>query len=232
LHLTDTCPLLGPLLADEDPDVQLAAARALSRRRDRQAAALLIGAIETGALPPERIVERVSERWAVPALLESLRRARARPAGDAGAAVVPLGASLAQALGLAGATEAESDLIGLLRGGGFEERISAARALAAVGGQRSLAGLIDALENDEWQVRGQAASALGAQPGPDAVRALTGAMSDRSWWVRANAGRALRALAEPGVAALRETASSSKDAFARDRAREELAVAELEGLAA
>ena len=228
LQLADVCELVGPVLEDPDPDVKLAAVRALALRRDRRAAELLIEALETGAIPPARIVERIGHPWAVPSLLQALRR----PRGPEASPRAGVRASLAQALGLAGAAEAERDLVALLHRGCPEERTSAARALAAVGGRSAVPALSEALQDEHWPVRAQAATALGALGSVDTVPAVAVGLTDSNWWVRANAGRALRALGEPGVSALRWTAASDVDRFAQDRAREELAKVEIAGIAA
>ena len=53
--------------------------------------------------------------------------------------------------------------------------------------------------------------------------ALAAVLDDSAWWVRANAATSLRALGQPGHLAL-EHALDHPDRFARDRAREALAM--------
>jgi HEAT repeat protein len=48
-------------------------------------------------------------------------------------------------------------------------------------------------------------------------------LDDPAWWVRANAAASLRALGQPGHQAL-ERALDHPDRYARDRAREALAM--------
>lgn len=222
LRLPDTAELAGPLLSDPDPDVQLAAVRALAVRADRETAQLLIAALRDGEIPAARVIERVAAPWAAVALTSALRAAR-REHADAAS---DFRTSIARALGLTGSADAERDLVALLREGSREERTSAARALGTLA-QDSTAPLLDALQDEEWPVRAQAAKAFGMLRRVEAVDALAMALTDSSWWVRANAGRSLRELGEPGVATLREAARSSTDRFARARAREELGILEL-----
>ena len=53
--------------------------------------------------------------------------------------------------------------------------------------------------------------------------ALEAVLDDSAWWVRANAASALRTLGAPGHEAL-ERALDHPDRYARDRAREALAM--------
>jgi HEAT repeat protein len=114
-------------------------------------------------------------------------------------------------------------MIELLRKGSLEERISAARALGSVGGRRSRGELEKALLDEAWPLRAQAARALGAIGIRRSVPALETVLDDPAWWVRANAASALRELGAPGRAAL-ERALDHPDRYARDRAREALAM--------
>jgi HEAT repeat protein len=124
---------------------------------------------------------------------------------------------------VAGDRKAEPALIELLARGSLEERISAARALASVGGRRSRPELERALRDEEWPLRAQAAKALGRIAVKRAVPALEAVLDDPAWWVRANAAEALRQLGDPGRAALERTLDH-QDRYARDRAREALAM--------
>ena len=233
LRLDGVQRLLGPLVGDPDGDVRLVAVRALAELADAPAARVLIDALAAGLLPPERLVERLGAPWAVEPILQRLpepgkpaNHATPIAASPTGAVRRPLRAWLATALGLAADQRAEPALLALLRTGGAEERVSAARALATAGSAEAVPDLRAALADSEWPVRAQAARSLGRLGGADAVPALARLLSDRAWWVRANAAEALRQLGEPGLAALR-AALDHHDRYARDRAREALALQQL-----
>jgi len=130
--------------------------------------------------------------------------------------------ALVRALGHAGDPRAEPAMIDLLQRGSLEERISAARA-GAVGGRRARPELERALADEAWPLRAQAAKALGSIGIKKAVPALEAVLDDPAWWVRANAAAGLRALGAPGHKAL-ERALDHPDRYARDRAREALAM--------
>jgi eukaryotic-like serine/threonine-protein kinase len=83
--------------------------------------------------------------------------------------------------------------------------------------------LLEALQDSVPTVRSQAAKALRGIGSANAVGALERVLSDGDWWVRANAADALRASGPAGMLAL-ECATRSADGFARDRAREALAL--------
>lgn len=215
-----------PLLGDPDPDVRLVACSGLARAATPRAAEILIWALVTRLLPPERIIERLGAPWAVETILSTLRDGPS-PVSAALADVAPSGpeveldASLARALGLARDPRGAPALAELLDSDSVEVRISAARALGRVGGPDCVPALIDALGAEEWPVRAQAAKSLGALGAEDALAPLEDCLSDRAWWVRANAARALRELGEPGLEALRRTLEHD-DRYAADRAREQL----------
>jgi HEAT repeat protein len=172
------------------------------------------------------VIERLGEPWAVGALLQELRILDETGERRSGPRV-----GVARALGMTGDPRAEPALIDLLRRGDIEERISAARALGEVGGPHTRDELERALRDDSWQLRAQAAKALGQVAAMRSVPALEAVLDDPAWWVRANAGTALRALGAPGRAAL-DRALEHEDAFARDRAREALAMDRLAARAA
>ena len=79
------------------------------------------------------------------------------------------------------------------------------------------------IRDRSWPLRAQAAKALGKLAIKRSVPALERVLDDPAWWVRANAAGALRELGEPGHAAL-ERALEHEDRYARDRAREALAL--------
>jgi HEAT repeat protein len=217
-----------PLLGDADADVRLVACSGLARAATPRAAELLIWALVARLLPPERIIERLGEPWAVETILRTLKQGPSRvPGALAGIAPsgreVELDASLARALGLAHDPRGAPALAALLHSDSVEVRISAARALGRVGEPTCLPALIEALSSEAWPVRAQAAKSLGALGAVDALRSLEHCLSDRAWWVRANAARALRELGEPGIGVLRR-ALEHDDRYAADRAREQLAL--------
>lgn len=219
---------ITPLLGDPDPDVQLVACSGLARIGTAQAAEALVWGLITRALPPERIIERLAAPWAVETILLTLRSGPSSPPSFL-TGVTPRGrpaaleASLARALGIAGDSRAEPDLIGLLDADSEEVEVSAARALGRAGRRACVPALIGALESEFWPVRAQAAKSLGALGALEAIGPLVRCLCDSAWWVRGNAARALRELGPPGIEALRQ-ASHHKDPYARDRAREQLAL--------
>lgn len=228
LVLPDASDLVAPLLHDRDGDVRLAAVRALGTVADDAAAHHLIAALRVRDLEPERVIERLGAAWAVPAMLRVLDggwsefpAATRRP--DEPVAWRAVDASLARALGLAADPRAEPALRSLLRTGAVEERIAAARALGSAGSLAAAGDLEAALEDTTWPVRAQAARSLGRLGATDAVPALTPHLSDQAWWVRAAVADALVDLGEPGLAVLHD-ALEHADPYARDRAREALAV--------
>lgn len=219
---------ITPLLGDSDPDVQLVACSGLARIGTAEAAEALVWGLTTRALPPERIIERLAAPWAVETILHTLRSGpSSAPSFLAG--IQPRGrhaaleASLARALGLAGDSRAEMDLVALLHGESEEIQVSAARALGRAGRTACVPALIGTLESDFWPVRAQAAKSLGALGALEAIGPLVRCLSDSAWWVRGNSARALRELGVPGIEALRR-ATHHQDRYARDRAREQLAL--------
>jgi HEAT repeat protein len=209
---------LAPLLRDRDADVRLAACGALAWLATDRAAVALIAALAEGALPPPRLVERLGHPWAADAVIRELL------VGLLDASLAVPRAALAQALGLAGVTKAEAVLLELLRLGVTEERISAARALGSCGTRQAVGPLTRALDDGEWSVRSQAAKSLGLIGDAKVIPALVGLLGDEAWWVRASAAGALRRLGADGLAALQQLAADHIDRFARDRAREALAL--------
>jgi HEAT repeat protein len=220
--------VLTPLLSDPDPDVRLVACAELGGIGTEGAADCLIAALMANALPAERIVERLAGRWALPsmvAVLEEDERARSLAPRDR-PPWVGWRAAVARAIGVAADPRAELTLARMLDSDQKEERVAAARALGPSGSEASVPVLIKALDDPEWEVRAQAARSLAAHPDPGAVPALEARLSDDAWWVRSNAADTLTALGETGVSALRR-ALSHADRFARDRAREALALHQL-----
>jgi HEAT repeat protein len=228
LRLPGSEDVLTPLLSDPDPDVRLVACAELGGNGTDAAADCLIAALMANALPAERIIERLAGRWALPsivAVLEEEQRARALAPEDA-PAWPGWRAAVARAIGVAADPRAELTLARMLDSDQKEERVAAARALGPSGSEASVPVLIRALDDPDWEVRAQAARSLAAHPDPGAVPALEKKLSDEAWWVRSNAADTLAAMGDAGVGALRR-ALSHADRFARDRAREALALHQL-----
>lgn len=218
LRLPDGVARLEHMLDDADPDVRLVTCAGLPLSHRVEAVDALVRALSRRSLAPERVIERLGQPWAVEPLLAALRGL-----DEAGERRAAPRVGIARALGFAGDPRAEPALVGLLTTGSTEERISAARALGSVGGRRSRAALERALGDESWPLRAQAAKALGKIAIKRSVPALEGVLDDPAWWVRANAAGALRELGAPGHAAL-ERALEHEDRYARDRAREALAM--------
>ena len=218
LRLPEGTTRLEPMLDDDDPDVRLVAVAGLPLAEDPEAVPALVRALSKRRLAPERVIERLGQPWAVESLLGQLRAL-----DETGERRAAPRVGVARALGHAGDQRAEPALIELLRKGSLEERISAARALGAVGGRRARPELERALTDEAWPLRAQAAKALGSIGVKRAVPALEAVLDDPAWWVRANAAASLRALGQPGHQAL-ERALDHPDRYARDRAREALAM--------
>jgi HEAT repeat protein len=213
LRLPEAVAPLEPLLDDDDGDVRHAAVRAVGLVATDDAAWALVRALQRGSLAPERLLEHVSERWAVDALLAAyhiIEFAHVR-------------AVLAEALGLAGDPRAGAALAGILPFGSEEERVRCCRALGRAADPAMAPLVAAALQDEAWSVRAQAARALGAMRADDraTVARLAAGLSDPAWWVRANCAEALVAAGPDGRAAL-EAALASDDRFARERAREAL----------
>ncbi len=215
------------LIADDDPDVRLAACRALAGWSTQSAATALIEALDRYDLPSERIVEKLGELWAAPTVSAALRATLKAPDAAPPSAVNRV--QLIRALELSGYQEAEPELLKLLTGGDPEEQISAARALGRGGSRRAIPALLGALESDSWPLRAQAARALGRLAAVEAMPQLAARLSDPAWWVRKQAGRALVILGPAGGYELLADALDHPDPYARDRAAEELRLAVVAG---
>jgi HEAT repeat protein len=213
LRLTGAVAALEELLFDRDPDVQHAALSGVSLTATDAAAWALLRGLCAGALPRERIVERLGHRWAVPALLEVLE------CDELGS----IRGDTAESLGLAGDCRAIVGLVRLLESGGDEERVQACRALRRMASPGLAEDFVRALGDEFWPVAAQAARALQKVGDVGAVPALEAGLASSHWWVRANCAEALVRIRGAGMAALRR-ALDHPDRFARERATEAIAI--------
>ena len=215
LGLSEPIARLAALLEDPDVDARQAACRALGMLASDDAAWVLTRALDGGRVNPDRVLEELERPWAAPVLELAI----------AAPAFAPVRSLLAEALGCAGNASATPALVALLESGSDEERTRACRALARTHSRAGIPALCRALVDTAWQVRAQAALALGAIGRGDqkTVMALEAGLTDPQWWVRANCASALVSIGPKGVAGL-ERALASDDRFARDRAREALAL--------
>lgn len=209
----ESAPDLERMIEDEDREVRLTAARGLARLGTDEAAWALVRALRDDLLPPERILEQLGQPYAAEVLFQALHLEQLE-------AVRP---DIAEALGLAGDTRCIYAIAGIVRFGDIDERIKACRALGRIGRPEVVPILLEALADSSEIVRSQAARALRRIGAPIAVPALEARLADRSWWVRSHSADALRACGPAGRAAL-ERATAAKDPYARDRAREALAL--------
>lgn len=212
---------LAGFLRDPNPTVRLAAVRSLGHQRTSQAATALIDALAHRTLPTPRIVERLAYPWAVPTIVEAL----------AGPGLTPHArAALLQALSISGEPASIDAALRELEEGGDEERIQAARVLARCAGradalQRQVVGDTAARLSDDPlpMLRSLAMTTLATVDHPARIEILTRGAQDRDWFVRRAAARALAATGPEGIARL-EQLSRGMDAFAAERAREQLAL--------
>ncbi|MFN8126992.1 MAG: HEAT repeat domain-containing protein, partial [Candidatus Nanopelagicales bacterium] len=143
-------------MSDKDADVRLVGARSLAIVGTPEAARALIGALRERRMAWERIVERLAAPWALSECLAALAAESARDRPD------PIFRSnLMRTLGLIGSSEADPQLLELLRRGTVEERVNAARALGQAGTAECAVDLEKALTDPADVVRAQAATALG-----------------------------------------------------------------------
>jgi HEAT repeat protein len=219
MKLEDASDLLALLTEDHDGDVRLVSIRGLAAVADRRAAEVMIEALASGHVEPERVIERLANRWAVATILAELASMSSTPA---------VRAALTRSLGIVGDPSAETVLRAMLRTGSMEERVGAARALGTAGTPAAAPDLETALTASEWPVRVQAARSLGLLEVEQAVPALATSLSDDAWWVRSAAAEALASLGEPGRLALR-AAVAGPDRYARERAQEALTMHDLVG---
>ena len=123
LGVVDAACELEPLLDDRNPDVRLAAARAVGQLETREGARALIRALRSGTVEPDRLVEHL----AYPAAVTELLNAFYTPG------FLAIRDLIAEALGLTRSLAGVTALASLLRVGGEEERLRACRALGRIG---------------------------------------------------------------------------------------------------
>ncbi|OLE25393.1 MAG: hypothetical protein AUG44_16120 [Actinobacteria bacterium 13_1_20CM_3_71_11] len=218
LRRRDAVPALCARLADRDPDVRLAAVRALGRIGDPAAAGPLLATL---AIPEPAPVQLVAyalvqlDAGADHALLAGLDHPDPQ-----------VRATVLDTLRLRGTTGAEARVVAVLREDpSAEVRRRAAAMLGRVGGRASLDPLVAAARGDaDREVRAAAARALGDLGTPAAVPALRDLVGDRRYRVAHEAAAALVRLGDPGLAALRELAVDGTGAA---HAHEALAAADL-----
>jgi HEAT repeat protein len=185
LRLEDAVPWLGRLLANEDSDVQAAAARALGTIRGARSADALVRALYWRRGGLTRIVLELA-RSAPDRYLES-------------AILAPEFAEvrfhLAMALGLRGRKVSVPQLLIVYDSGVRSERVAVCRALGWIGDTSALPMLKAALEDQSWQVRAAALKALTRIGSPTCVSDIEQLLGDRYSDVRWAAEVALRRLA-------------------------------------
>ncbi|MGQ0848826.1 MAG: HEAT repeat domain-containing protein [Actinomycetota bacterium] len=189
---------------------------------------------------------RLSDPGAIPLILDLTVRVSLWEAGRLGDAMVSFGSpavtpisawvvanrdtreedihAVAQAvrvLGLIGDVTAEPLLVDLLRSPRRPLRLAAASALGRVATDRSRAPLLDALTDPSWEVRARAVRSLSALADASVAAPVAGLLTDARWWVRQNAAATLSEI--PGGVAELIRALQSKDRFAVDAARNQLA---------
>jgi HEAT repeat protein len=187
LRLAEASPRLEGLLHDRSIWVRIAAARALGCLGTPAAARALLGALEAGLVPEQRLVEALGGAWAEGPLLAAFRAPR----------TVALRVPLADALGRTGSPAAAEALVTAMPAASVDLRVRIVRALARLGEARAVGA---ALSDPHARVRAQAAWALGRMGDQGAYDLLEAGLFDPGPWVRANCMAALRRLSTRGPA--------------------------------
>lgn len=217
-------PSLCRLLDDRDPDVRLAAARALGRIGDPVAVPHLLRSLHgTRTVPPTTVI----------AALASLGSdAYSRVAAGLRDPAPLVRAVTIEVLGVTGAIARTPEIVRALREDpDTEVRIRAARALGRLGMPDALEPLLAAIRPGQpVALRIVAAGALGSLGAATATRPLGELLGDADPHVAGTAARALLRLGRAGEAALREAADDRLDARAAAQARAALAEAGVGGL--
>lgn len=182
-------PELAEALTDENADLAVEAALALSLIKDASAVPPLIEALSAGrprvAAAAADALGEIGDRSAVEPLMAAFE------AGDS--EVRP---AVARALGKLGATQYAEDFIKMLETGDVPSRAAAAAALGALKSAVGVEPLVDALSDSSAEVRAAAADALGAI-GKPAVEPLVKLVDSQDQWVRQGARDALRRIDDP-----------------------------------
>jgi HEAT repeat protein len=215
----DAVDALGKLLHDPDPDVRIAAARALGRIGDRRSVDALLSSLAGSRPAPSQLVSHALTRIGSPATPE-LIAALARPEeAIRGAATEVLG--LIDAVDAASAVEAV-----LTSDDSVEVRIQAARTLGRLGARTGLAPLLRAAEPAQpTPLRVEAVRALGDLGTAAAATPLAVLLTDPRYQVAHHAARSLLNLGPTGRAVLEEAADSQDDPVAAGHARDALGAA-------
>ena len=182
LRLSEASPRLAEMLSDRNRWAGIAAARALGRIGSPFAAQALLGALEQGLVPEQRLVEALGGVWAEEPLLLAFRAPR----------TVALRVPLADALGRTGSPAAADALAAAMPAASVDLRVRIVRALVRLGRPEPVRA---AMADPHGRVRAQAAWALGRLGDEEASDLLEAALSDSAPWVRANSAAALRRLA-------------------------------------
>jgi HEAT repeat protein len=185
LRLAECARGLDRMVHDRNPHVRCTAVRALGRLETAEAARLLIGALEQGAVPEHELVKALGAPYAVRPLLQAFRAPR----------TMALRAPLADALGRTGSAEATEALVAAMSGGGSELRVRLVRALTRIGSSAAVGAVRAAMSDPHGRVRAQAAWSLARLGDAEATVLLERGLADSAPWVRANCTAALRQLA-------------------------------------
>ncbi|GAA3161923.1 hypothetical protein GCM10010466_61150 [Planomonospora alba] len=217
LRHAEAVPDLTRLLADRHPEVRTAAARALGRIAEPQAAGPLLDCLAGGRVPSDVVVQALIAIG--PAARPALTKAMAHTAPE-------VRAIAAEVLGLIGSVGSVSALIrALTLDPSSDVRTRAARSLGRLGTPACLDALTDAVGlTYPTAVRAEAAGALGDVGAPAAVPALRALLADHHYRVAHHAARSLTRLGGPGTETLREAADGALGVRAAAHAREALAV--------
>lgn len=198
---------------DQNPEVRIAATRALGKTGSAAAARTLLHSLSRPAPVPEGIVASALLELgpeAVPGLRAELAGGRRQRA------------MAANVLGLLDELPAWQGLVDNAAGGNVEVRASAVRALGRLGLPQAIGPVTACLQPGEDPVlRAAAAHALGRIGDPRSAGPLAACLHDPHYWVAHNAAMALAEIGEAGQAELAMAAAGHGGAAAH--AREALA---------
>ncbi|MBC9724722.1 HEAT repeat domain-containing protein [Streptomyces sp. TRM68367] len=217
-------PSLCRLLDDRDPEVRLAATRALGRTGDPMAVPYLLRSLHGPRTVPYKVVT---------AALASLGPAAQLRVAAGLQDPTPLVRAVAiEVLGVTRAIARTTEVVRALREDpATEVRVRAARALGRLGMPDGLEPLLAAIRTGQpGALRIVAAGALGSLGAGAATGPLTELLGDADPHVAGTAARALLRLGPVGEAALREAADGRSDAPAAAQARAVLGEAAVGGV--